>query len=117
MTEQALAAGHRVTAFARRPERLGVTGERLRVVAGDAFDGEQVAAALAGCDAVITALGTRPWKFSPICAEGTAHIVAGMKRHGVRRLVCVSSLGAGDSRAQRHQLGPGAEVDRRQPQL
>src|SRR5688500_6608644 len=98
--EQALAAGHDVVAFARRPERIGIDHDRLRAVAGDAFDAGAVAAAIAGCDAVITTLGTRPWKHSKVCSAGTADVIAGMQQHGVRRLVVVSSFGVGDSRAQ-----------------
>lgn len=95
--EQAVAAGDEVVAFARRPDAVPTGG--VKVVQGDALDADAVARAIAGADAVIASLGTRPWrKFVPICADGARNIVEGMKKHGVRRLVAVSSLGVGDSR-------------------
>jgi len=93
----AVARGDQVTAFARHPGRLHLASS-VRVVEGDALDAEAVAAAIAGQDAVLSALGGRPWRDRDVCAQGTRNIVDAMRRHGVRRLVVVSSLGVGDSR-------------------
>ncbi len=93
----AAARGDQVTAFARRPARLRL-GPSVRVVEGDALDAEAVAGAVAGQDAVLSALGGRPWRDTEVCAQGTRNIVEAMRRHGVRRLVVVSSLGVGESR-------------------
>lgn len=95
----AAARGDQVTAFARRPGRLHL-GPSVRVVEGDALDAEAVAGAVAGQDAVLSALGGRPWRDTEVCARGTRNIVEAMRRHGVRRLVVVSSLGVGESRLQ-----------------
>jgi putative NADH-flavin reductase len=93
----AAARGDQVTAFARQPGRLHLASS-VRVVEGDALDAEAVAGAIAGQDAVLSALGGRPWRDREVCAQGTRNIVDAMRRQGVRRLVVVSSLGVGDSR-------------------
>ena len=95
----AAARGDQVTAFARRPDRLHL-GPSVRVVEGDALDAAAVAGAIEGQDAVVSALGGRPWRDRDVCAQGTRHIVDAMRQHGVRRLVVVSSLGVGESRQQ-----------------
>ena len=92
LTQQALAAGHVVTAATRHPEAFPLQHERLRVMRGDVFDLSAVEQAVAGQDAVLSTLGV-PFSRKPIdvYSEGVAHIVQAMKRCGVRRLVCVSS--------------------------
>ncbi len=51
VVEQALAAGHTVTALVRSPEKLTIRNSSLRVVAGSATDAADVSRALAGADA------------------------------------------------------------------
>lgn len=96
-TERLLRDGHRVTAFARTPERLDLQNDRLRRVAGDASDADTVAAAIEGQDAVVVTLGAGLSRNSTIRSEGTLAVIRGMQRHGVRRLICQSTLGARDS--------------------
>ena len=93
VVRQALEAGHEVVAFVRDPAKLGLEHERLRVVQGDVGDDERVAAAVAGVDAVLSALG--PTRNVPDyqVERGTRNIVAAMKRHGVRRLVATAGAG------------------------
>jgi len=98
----ALEQGHEVTAFARMPAAVTLEHANLAVLAGDALDAAAVSAAVAGHDVVILALGTREgddW----ILPQATAYICAAMRRQGVHRLICVTTLGVGESRAQ---LGP-----------
>ena len=59
LTEQALEAGHTVTAFTRHADAFPIHHERLHVVQGDAFDPAAVRQAVAGQDAVLSSLGTR----------------------------------------------------------
>lgn len=99
----ALARGHAVTAFARSPEKLALEDAKLTRVKGDFFDARSVAAAVEGHDAVIVTASvsalsefkTNPTYFS----QGTRHVIDGMKQHGVKRLVILSALGTGESRA------------------
>lgn len=99
LVQQGLEAGHQVTAFVRSPERLKVQGERLRVVQGDVLDAGAVVAACAGQQAALLAQGGTPTGVQP-CAAGTLHVIQGLHAHGGRRLVCLSSLGVGDSKDQ-----------------
>jgi len=91
--EQALEAGHIVTAFIRTPEKFGLAHANLTVFKGNSMDAVAVEKAIAGQEAVISALGpTRP-PIPHMMETSAKNIVAGMKRHGVRRLV--STTGAG----------------------
>ncbi|MBW6440276.1 NAD(P)H-binding protein [Actinoplanes hulinensis] len=94
LTGQALAAGHRVTAVTRRPDAFPLRHDGLEVFGADVLDPAAVDAALAQTDAVLSALGV-PSGREPIhtYSRGVANIVASMKRHGLRRLVVVSSSG------------------------
>jgi len=99
LLEQALAAGHAVTALARVPVRVGTSDDRLRTVHGSVLDAATVGAVVTGQDAVCCTLGVRtPWEQPTLFSDGTARLLEAMKKAGVRRLVCVTGIGAGDSR-------------------
>lgn len=109
LVAQALALGHAVTAFVRQPAKLPIWHAALSVICGDVFDPAAVARAVAGQDAVLNAIGGKPALPSTltgkvaanrVCSVGTQQIVAAMERHGVRRLVCETMHGIGDSLAQ-----------------
>ena len=115
----ALEQGHQVTAFARSGvRRAAVTPlpANLVVFAGDVLDATMVSEAVAGHDVVISALGTREgddW----ILPQATAHICAAMRHgegRGVRRLICVTTLGVGESRKQLGQTFALLAVDLRE---
>jgi uncharacterized protein YbjT (DUF2867 family) len=94
----ARAQGHEVTAFVRRAPPLEFDAT-IRVLRGDATRPLEVAEAVCGQDAVLSFLGSKPWQASGVCSAGARNIVNAMQREGVRRLVVLSSLGVGDSRA------------------
>ncbi|WP_280269206.1 NAD(P)-dependent oxidoreductase [Nocardia wallacei] len=89
---QALAAGHSVAAVTRKPESFPLQHDSLEVVGADVLDPAAVDAAVAGCDAVLSVLGV-PFGKQPITtySRGVGAIAGAMRRHGVRRLVVVSS--------------------------
>ena len=92
LTEQALAACHNVAAVTRRPAEFPITHNRLTVIGADVHDGLAVDRAIEGADVVLSALGvpfTR--KQITVYSKGAGHIIAAMSRHGVKRLVVVSS--------------------------
>ncbi len=95
---QGLEHGHEVTAFARRPEKLGLSHERLRVVGGDVLDLSAVKRVTPGHDAVLCAIGAPASDRSGVRQAGTRHIIEAMESGGPRRLICLASLGYGDSR-------------------
>jgi len=90
--EQAQAEGHTVTAVTRRPKAFPVSGPRVRVVEADVLDPAAVERAVAGQDAVISALGV-PFGRSPVTvySVGISHITQAMTKHSVRRVVGVTS--------------------------
>ncbi|MFF5261538.1 NAD(P)-dependent oxidoreductase [Actinomadura viridis] len=94
VTRQALGEGHTVTAVARNPDTFPIQDARLRVAAADALDAAQVDRVVAGHDRVISTLGV-PYTKEPVTifSQGARNIAAAMDRHGLRRLVCVTSIG------------------------
>ncbi|WAS99578.1 NAD(P)-dependent oxidoreductase [Nannocystis punicea] len=115
LVEQALQSGHTVTAVARRPEAIALQHPRLSVRRGDVLAAGDVEAAIAGHDAVLSALGAGSSRApTTICRDGVGHMLAAMERCGVRRISCVSALGLGDGALQpwpmrlfmRHVLQP-----------
>ena len=98
LVEQALARGYVVTALARDPSALRVEHPRLTVVQGNVLDYPSVEAAVRDQDAVLSALGHKQF-FRPTrtLSEGTRNVLRAMETHRVRRFVCETTLGIGDS--------------------
>lgn len=90
LLEQAVAAGHDVTAVIRNPKRLS---SDVPSVTADlaAADPGALEAAVAGADAVLSGLGPRPASEAGIASRGTRTIVEAMRATDVRRIVVVSA--------------------------
>jgi putative NADH-flavin reductase len=90
LLQQALAAGHDVTAVVRNPGKLS---RQVRAVTTDLTTPDPAAleSAVAGTDAVLSGLGPHSNSDAGIAAQGTRAIVAAMKAAGVRRIVAVSA--------------------------
>jgi len=98
LVAQALDQGHHVTAQARHPESLSeLEHPSLDVVRGDVLEATDVDRIVDGHEAVLCAIGAGAER-SSLREDGTRNIVAAMENSGVSRLVCLSSLGVGDSR-------------------
>lgn len=96
--KQALQSDFQVTAFCRDKLKLEPTEHpNLKAIEGDVFNSQKVADAIRGHDVVINVLGSGKSRKSTVRSEGTKNIIAGMKRHGIKRLICQTTLGAGDS--------------------
>jgi putative NADH-flavin reductase len=95
---QALEQGHDVTAFARSPEKLDQNHEKLQVEKGNVLDFASVERAIQGQDVVLCTLGLPPMDKSNLRANGTKNIIRAMEKTGVKRLICQSSDGVGESR-------------------
>lgn len=94
--KQALDDGHQVTAFARDISKISVTHEKLSKVAGDVMNPVSVDSAIPGHDVVLVVLGAG--RKGGVRATGTRNVIQAMKAHDMKRLICQSSLGVGDSR-------------------
>lgn len=93
VVEQALAAGHTVSALARNPSAIAQTHERLTVIKGDVLELATYAAAMQGQDAVISALGIAAKAPTALFSAGISNIMDAMKSAHVRRLLAVSANG------------------------
>ncbi|PLX91817.1 MAG: epimerase [Desulfuromonas sp.] len=99
LVKQALDQGHNVTAYARNPSKIeDLEHPNLEVVIGDILDLVSVEKAIEGNDAVFITIGAAANR-TDIREVGTRNIVQAMQKSGVKRLVCQSSLGVGDSRS------------------
>jgi putative NADH-flavin reductase len=94
LVELGLARGHALTAFVRSPEKLGTPPPRLSVVRGDPLDSLQLAAALPGHDAILSALGPPPrdgFRPSTLLTRAGESTLTAMHKTGVQRLVVLSA--------------------------
>ena len=99
----ALRAGHRVHALARSAASMPIQDTNLVKVSGDALDRDTIRDALQDVDVVIQTLGVN---FAPklifegttLFSDSTRILADAMKVAGVKRLIAVTGLGAGDSR-------------------
>jgi putative NADH-flavin reductase len=99
IVERGLTQGHDITALVRNPDKFEMKHESLHVVKGDILDRGSLDA-VQQQDAVISSLGTRKISLEPVTllSEGTKNLVRAMEQHGVKRLICITGLGAGDSK-------------------
>jgi uncharacterized protein YbjT (DUF2867 family) len=88
VVEQALAAGHTVTALVRSPEKLAVRNPNIHVVAGQATDPSAVARVLDRADALISTLGGG----GSVISDSTRAIVEAAHQAGVSRVILLSSF-------------------------
>jgi putative NADH-flavin reductase len=91
---QALDAGHDVTVLARNPARLPRDVQvATRVVTADLArpDPHVLESAVAGSDAVLSALGPHNNADAGIAASGTAAIISAMRAAGLARIVAISA--------------------------
>ena len=97
LVARALEEGCDVTVYTRRAS--APQHERLTAVFGPNGDPVAIDRAVAGRDAVLCALGGTPSRRRErVCSTAMAQIVPAMQRHGVRRLLAISTFGAGDTR-------------------
>jgi putative NADH-flavin reductase len=107
--DKAKARGQTVTAVIR----AGATVENATVIEADVLDAEAVSRAVAGHDAIVSALGHRRaarWPYarllSPIdlLARATTNFIAAARAHNINRVFVVSLHAAGDSLARTSSL-------------
>lgn len=101
----ALEAGHEVRAFARGAKRIALEHPKLEKINGDALVADDIRAGLDGVDVVVQVLGApiNPETLltgTRLFSEATRILVDAMEANGPKRLICVTGLGAGDSRGR-----------------
>ncbi|MFB6784290.1 NAD(P)-dependent oxidoreductase [Streptomyces sp. NPDC056352] len=97
--EQALKAGQQVTALVRDPARLPQRDDpHVTVVTGDATSVDDLTRAMTGSDAVLSALGGGKDFKSDLASRAVRALGPAAKAAGVRRIVMLSGLGAGETK-------------------
>ncbi|MFJ8108220.1 NAD(P)-dependent oxidoreductase [Streptomyces sp. NPDC096132] len=96
LVDLALRSGDSVTAFVRNPAALGDLADRVTLATGDATSQRDVSAAVAGRDAVISALGAgTSVRAGDLFTRSAAAVIGSAQEAGVSRLVWLSSFGVG----------------------
>ncbi len=105
IVKQALQLGYKVTAFARDPSKVILKHEKLSIVKGDILDYDSIEKAVQSHNAVMSALGIRTFKKNSIMSDGTRNIIKAMQQQNIKRFICMSSIGVGNSKEQQSGLG------------
>jgi uncharacterized protein YbjT (DUF2867 family) len=95
-----MAKKYEVVALVRAKAKAAADLAGAELVEGDARDAAALTRAIAGCDAVVSSLGTAmsPFREVTMLSTATRALVDVMAEQKVRRLVCITGMGAGDSR-------------------
>lgn len=94
---EACAHGWTVRAQTRDAARIA-PAEGVEVMVADPTDAPRMSEIVAGCDAVVFALGVDRIGATTLFSDATHGVIGAMARHGVRRLVAVTGVGAGETR-------------------
>ncbi len=98
LVQQSLQLGHEVHAFCRESQKLaGLTHTNLSCIKGDVLNEADVDHALRQVYVVCIVLGSGKRRKSKVRSEGTKTIIAAMKKNGIKRVICQTTLGAGES--------------------
>ncbi|MEM8829937.1 MAG: SDR family oxidoreductase [Cyanobacteria bacterium P01_G01_bin.19] len=97
VVRQALSAGHNVTAFVRNRSKLNLQHPNLNLFIGDVLSSTLVEKAVIGHDAAICVLGSGKKLSGKVRSQGTKNVIQALEKAGIKRFICQSTLGAGDS--------------------
>ena len=96
--DEFLNANHDVKALVRNASTLQRKHPRLTVVQGEPTNADDLENVLAGQDAVLSTLGARTNKKTTLRTDVATSLIAGMKKHGVPKLVWLDAAGVGSSK-------------------
>jgi len=100
LVQEALDAGHEVTAVARTLEAIPAEGRGPRKVRGDLFDAASVIEAIVGQDCILVAVApTKAIGPTTVFSTGIKHILAGARLARVKRILVLGTCGV-DSTTQ-----------------
>ena len=100
LVDQALAAGHEVTAFIRSAARVSMKHPNLTIEVGDATESRALEGPMIGRDAVLSALGAGSSLRSEIASCAAAALIQAMHAQGLRRIISLSAFGVGETFGQ-----------------
>ena len=96
--DELLQANHDVKALVRNASAMQRKHRRLTVVQGNPTNVADLEDVLGGQELVVSTLGARTNKKTTLRADVARNLAAGMKRHGVRKLVWLDAAGVGSSK-------------------
>jgi putative NADH-flavin reductase len=96
IVKQALSSGHDVTVVARDPAKLGEFKSKVKVIQGDSTDSQVAEQAVAGADAVLSALGHVGNSPPDLLSKSISSIIDAMKKQNVKRLIVLTNVAARD---------------------
>jgi len=99
LIEKALQRGHQVLALARNPKKIALSDANLETRELQLDDQQAIELAIAECEAVISVLGPvdKNDKSKPV-SRGVTHIIAAMKKAGIKRYIQVATPSSVDVR-------------------
>jgi putative NADH-flavin reductase len=89
--EQALNAGHTITAIIRSPDAFTLIHQNLKVVKGDVLNPKPYENEFEKHDAVVSCLGIPKIEQTILYSSGIRNIVNNMEKSGLKQLICISS--------------------------
>ena len=100
IVKQAVTQGHAVTALVRDAAKA-TFAPPVVIAVGNVLDRGSLTRAVEGQKAIICSLGsgiTGPFKEMTLLSEGTRNLIAAMQEKNVGRIVCITGIGAGESK-------------------
>ena len=100
VVDMALEQGHEVVVLTRDASKFSNRNQNLEVIEGSATSKSDIEKALKDVDAVIHCLGIGgkgQGSRTSVVSDSVKAVLAAMKNKGVRRIVCMSNVGAGGS--------------------
>jgi putative NADH-flavin reductase len=98
IVEQLLDRGHDVVCQSRSLEKLSGLAGRAKILAFDPRDGGKLQEFVRSADVVIFALGADKTGSATLFSDSTAALVAAMTAEGIKRLIAITGVGAGETR-------------------
>jgi len=93
VVEQALEAGHQVTAILRKPDAFPIRHEHLRIIKGDVLIPTTYENVFFGMDLVVSCLGSKTKEATTVYSQGVTNIIRAMKKVEMDRIICLSAGG------------------------
>lgn len=90
---KALEQNYTVKAFVRDRSRLPFEDSRVEIIEGDVHDLGGVEKAVAGAEAILSALGWTRKSRKDVLSEAAKNIVRAAKNHNVRRIIALTGYG------------------------
>jgi putative NADH-flavin reductase len=97
IVRQSLSGGHGITVLARDPRKIEEFSSKMRIVHGDSMEERPVEEAVAGSDAVLSALGHVSGSPDDLLSKSASNILEAMRKQKVQRLVVLTNAAARDS--------------------